>query len=97
MMFLLYFRRASCHSNIQWESLRVNMTLLEKTTGVTTDSSTSTTTDINSDSTTELPMEILPDIPSVTFSVGKTFAFSLIYLILNILLVAAAFKALSEY
>lgn len=45
---------------------------------------------------TGVSMKIQPEVPNETFAVLKTFIFSIIYLVMNSLLVITAFHALSK-
>lgn len=67
MMYLLYFRRGTCHNEIQWETLGIDL----------------------------VPVERL-DMPHATAAVLRTFTFSIFYLVLNLLLILAAFRAMCK-
>ncbi|KAL7049443.1 hypothetical protein ACKWTF_003704 [Chironomus riparius] len=66
LMYLLYFRRKTCHNTIQWETLGIEQLSVERL-----------------------------DMPPETAAVLRTFTFSIFYLVLNLILILAAFRAMS--
>jgi hypothetical protein len=66
MLYLLYFRKSSCHSEVNWSALGIENASNQ------------------------------PSMPPETSAVLRTLTFSIIYLVLNFVLVMAAFRAMGE-